>query len=154
MSFANSHVGRTGAGRYTSNLMEANYAVNCLDLPEPASLSAHEQQAESFAVTAPTWGPSSAWLALPCQYWSVKPKNTPAKITAEGSGPIVVVGTTRDPATPYDWSVRLNNQLAGSSLITFDGDGHTAYMRSNTCVNDAINAYYTDKTLPRDGLTC
>ncbi len=65
-----------------------------------------------------------------------------------------MVGTTRDPATPYDWSVRLNDQLANSALITFDGDGHTAYTRSNECVDDAIDNYYVKKKVPRDGLKC
>jgi pimeloyl-ACP methyl ester carboxylesterase len=65
-----------------------------------------------------------------------------------------VVGTTRDPATPYENSVRLHDQLANARLITYDGDGHTAYMRSNHCVNDAINDYFTEGKVPQDGLTC
>ena len=75
-------------------------------------------------------------------------------MTAEGADPIVVVGTTRDPATPYEWSVRLHEQLAQSSLITYDGDGHTAYTRSNDCVDEPIDEFYLEGTLPRDGLTC
>ena len=68
--------------------------------------------------------------------------------------PIVVIGTTRDPATPYEWSVRLRDQLADASLITFDGDGHTAYTRSNDCVDKAVDAYYLKGTVPEDGLSC
>jgi len=89
-----------------------------------------------------------------CGYWPIKTGNQPEKITAEGSGPIVVVGTTRDPATPYQWSARLDQQLANGVLITFDGDGHTAYTRSNECVDNAIDAYYVKKTVPQDGLKC
>ncbi len=66
----------------------------------------------------------------------------------------MVIGTTRDPATPYEWAVRLRDQLADASLITFDGDGHTAYTRSNKCVDGAVDAYYLKGTVPKDGLRC
>jgi hypothetical protein len=65
-----------------------------------------------------------------------------------------VVGTTRDPATPYEWSVRLRDQLSNASLLTFNGDGHTAYARSNKCIDNAINDYYTGGKVPRDGTKC
>ena len=61
-----------------------------------------------------------------------------------GRRALVVIGTTRDPATPYEWAVRLRDQLAKASLITFDGDGHTAYTRSNSCVDQAVDAYYLE----------
>jgi pimeloyl-ACP methyl ester carboxylesterase len=154
MSLANTYADRTDTGRYTGNIMEVIYAVNCLDKPDTANLKVYEKQAKEFTASAPTWGPFLAWSSLPCGYWPVKATGQTKKITAAGSGPIVVVGTTRDPATPYDWSVRLNNELANSSLITYNGDGHTAYTRSNACVDDAIDNYYVKKQVPRDGLKC
>ncbi|HEX5524578.1 MAG TPA: alpha/beta hydrolase [Pedococcus sp.] len=154
MQLADAYARRNAQGRYTGNIMEVIYAVNCLDKPDTADLSVYQTEAQDFTKTAPTWGPFLAWSSLPCGYWPIRSDNKPAKVSAQGSGPIVVVGTTRDPATPYEWSVRLNDQLANSSLITFDGDGHTAYTRSNKCVDDAIDAYYVKKTVPRDGLKC
>ena len=154
MALANTYADRTETGRYTGNIMEVIYAVNCLDKPDSPDVSVYEKQAQEFTASAPTWGPFLAWSSLPCGYWPIKSDNEPKKVAAEGSGPIVVVGTTRDPATPYEWSVRLNDQLANSSLITFDGDGHTAYTRSNECVDDAIDSYYVKKAVPRDGLKC
>lgn len=63
--------------------------------------------------------------------------------------------TTRDPATPYEWAVRLHEQLADSALITHEGDGHTAYMRQNDCVDKAVDQYWlTGKTPEGDALTC
>ena len=103
---------------------------------------------------APTWGPFLMWSSQPCGVWPVKATGTREKISAKGAPPIVVIGTTRDPATPYQWAVRLREQLADASLITFDGDGHTAYTRSNACVDDAVDAYYLKGTVPKDGLRC
>jgi pimeloyl-ACP methyl ester carboxylesterase len=154
MALANTYADRTDGGRYTGNIMEVIYAVNCLDKPDTPDVAVYEKQADQFTSSAPTWGPFLAWSGMVCGYWPIKTGNQPEKITAEGSGPIVVVGTTRDPATPYQWSARLDQQLANGVLITFDGDGHTAYTRSNECVDNAIDAYYVKKTVPQDGLKC
>jgi pimeloyl-ACP methyl ester carboxylesterase len=94
------------------------------------------------------------WSSLPCGFWPIEPTGEPKTVAAQGAAPIVVIGTTRDPATPYEWSVRLRDQLADASLITFDGDGHTAYTRSNDCVDKAVDAYYLKGTVPEDGLSC
>lgn len=156
MGLANRYADRSPGGTYSTNLMQAIYAVNCLDLPEPASLSEHEQLAAVAAKVAPTWGRYLAWSSLPCAHWTVKPEGDGVRrtISAQGSGPIVVVGTTRDPATPYEWAVRLRKQLSNAALITYDGDGHTAYTRSNSCVDSAIDAYFVQGTVPPDGLRC
>jgi pimeloyl-ACP methyl ester carboxylesterase len=154
MALANTYADRTDTGEYTGNIMEVIYAVNCLDKPDSPQVATYEKQATEFAASAPTWGPFLAWSSMPCGFWPIEATNEPKRISAEGSGPIVVVGTTRDPATPYQWSERLADQLAKGVLISYDGDGHTAYTRSNECVDDAIDAYYVRKTVPKDGLTC
>ncbi|HYN30585.1 MAG TPA: alpha/beta hydrolase [Dermatophilaceae bacterium] len=157
MQLAYQYADRRPGGGYTSNLMEVIYAVNCLDRPESSSVAEHAKEARESTATAPTWGPLLMWSTLPCGSWPVTDagsRQRPPPITAEGSGPIVVVGTTRDPATPYEWAVRLRDQLANASLLTYEGDGHTAYTRSNACVDDAIDAYYVKGTVPKDGLRC
>ena len=157
MGLANSYADRKPGGGYSGNIMEVIYAVNCLDKPESDSVEEHARAAEASRAEAPTWGPFLMWSSLACGSWPVKTERSsepPAKITAEGAPPIVVVGTTRDPATPYEWSVRLREQLAKASLITYDGDGHTAYTRSNDCVDEPIDTFYTKGTVPQDGLTC
>ena len=75
-------------------------------------------------------------------------------VHAEGAAPIVVVGTTRDPATPYRGAVHLAAQLASGVLVTRDGDGHTGYHVGNACVDGAVEDYLLDGTVPADGLTC
>ena len=154
MQLADQYADRNPGGTYSGNIMEAIYAVNCLDKPESSSIPEHERQAAAAEKEAPTWGRYLMWSSLPCGYWPVRPTGTPHEVHAPGADPIVVIGTTRDPATPYEWAVRLDDQLDSSALITYVGDGHTAYTRSNACVDDAVDAYYLDGTLPPDGLRC
>ncbi|HET9631330.1 MAG TPA: alpha/beta hydrolase [Terrabacter sp.] len=154
MQLADAYAERRPGGGYDGNLMESIYAVNCLDRPDSPNLSAYEKYAKDFSAKAPTWGANLAWGALPCGVWPVKSTDLPHKISAPGSNPIVVVGTTRDPATIYEWSKRLRDQLDNAVLVSFDGDGHTAYGRSNTCVDSAIDDYYVQGRVPKDGLRC
>ncbi|MEP7333355.1 MAG: alpha/beta hydrolase [Terracoccus sp.] len=154
MKLADQYAYRAPGGNYTNNLLEVIYAVNCLDRPDSPDLSTYEQYAKDFAQTAPTWGAFLAWGALPCGVWPVKGGEPPHTISAEGSNTIVVVGTTRDPATIYEWSKRLRDQLSNAVLISRDGDGHTAYRRGNACVDSAIDSYYVQGITPKDGLKC
>ena len=154
MALADAYASRRPGGGYDGNLMESIFAVNCLDRPDSPDLSAYEAYAKDFTAKAPTWGATLAWGALPCGVWPAKAAVGPHTVKAPGSDPIVVVGTTRDPATIYEWSVRLRDQLDNAVLVSFDGDGHTAYGRSNTCVDSAIDAYYVQGRVPKDGLKC
>ena len=154
MQLADQYADRNPGGQYAGNIMEVIYAVNCLDKADTSDLTERHRLAEESLKEAPTWGPFLMWSSQPCGVWPVKATGAPAKISAEGAPPIVVIGTTRDPATPYEWAVRLRDQLADASLITFDGDGHTAYTRSNGCVDGAVDAYYLKGTVPKDGLRC
>lgn len=155
MALANTYAQRTSSGAYAGNIMEVIYAVNCLDRPESTEIADFAAAADEAAERAPTWGRFIAWSSMACGFWPVEPVGGgPREITAAGSEPIIVVGTTRDPATPYEWSERLADQLENGVLVSFDGDGHTAYTRSNACVDTAIDAFYLDGTVPEDGLRC
>lgn len=154
MQLANQYADRNPGGQYAGNIMEVIYAVNCLDKPDGDDVAERAQLAQESVAEAPTWGPFLMWSSLPCGFWPVEPTGAPKTISAAGAAPIVVIGTTRDPATPYEWAVRLREQLADASLISFDGDGHTAYTRSNGCVDDAVDAFYLKGTVPKDGLSC
>ena len=139
---------------YTDNSAEAIYAINCLD--DPYSIDAGQVPAEyaDFEEVSPTFGRVFAWGLTGCRGIQVRSTEKPLDIRGEGAAPIVVTGTTRDPATPYAWAVALAEQLDSGVLITRDGDGHTAYNAGNDCVDEAIEAYLIDGTVPDDGLSC
>jgi pimeloyl-ACP methyl ester carboxylesterase len=148
---------RGADGHYTSNQNTVIYAVNCLDRPYRGTsnpVTEAQRDVKAFTKQAPTWGAFLAWSELPCAYWPVKPKGGPGAIQAQGSGPIVVVGTTRDPATPYAWAQGLAKQLANGHLLTYEGDGHTAYRRGSRCIDKAVDAYLLRGDVPKDGLRC
>lgn len=154
MVLADAYARRDRNGAYQGNLLQAISAVNCLDRPQSHTLGDYERKDQDFSKVAPTWGPFLAWGSSACADWPVPPTGKPHKVTAAGSGPILVVGTTRDPATPYQWSVRLAKELDNGHLLTFNGDGHTAYMRSNACLDDAVDGYLLHDSVPAEGTTC
>ncbi|GAB3587868.1 alpha/beta hydrolase [Calidifontibacter terrae] len=153
MGMANLYSDRSADGSYANNSMQAFYAVSCLDRGASSDLSSYERDSASFSKQAPTWGPMLAWGSLVCGEWSMPATGKAEKISAAGSQPILVVGTTRDPATPYRFSQQLAKELSNARLLTFNGDGHTAYGQSE-CVNSAVDDYFGAGTLPAVGKTC
>jgi len=140
-------------GVYTNNQTEAFRAYNCMDYPAGSTdeelAAAMATLTEQAPTVAPYWfGPD------PCSVWPYPPTGVREAITAEGAAPIVVVGTTNDPATPYEWSVSLADQLSSGVLVTRVGEGHTGYNKGNACVDSAIETYLLDGTPPQDGLRC
>ena len=91
---------------------------------------------------------------MPCSGWPAPAQGDPAPVTAEGSQPVLVVGTTRDPATPYEWAQALADELDAGHLLTYVGDGHTAYRRGSECIDDAVDAYLLDGKTPAAGTRC
>ena len=154
MALGNKYAHRTNRGTYQDNMLQVIFPVNCLDRSESSDLAHYESDAQALSIKAPTWGPFLAWGSMPCGFWPIPANNAPKEITAAGSGPIVVVGNTRDPATPYKWAQAVASTLENGHLITYDGDGHAAYNRSNSCVNDAVDAYLLAGKVPPAGLRC
>ncbi|MEV4441383.1 alpha/beta hydrolase [Streptomyces sp. NPDC049577] len=154
LKLSDAYYERDGRGHYT-NLMAANSAVNCLDLPPAFTGAAGVRRAlPDFVKASPALGTSFAWSALSCAYWPVPAVGRPHRIPARGAAPILVVGTTRDPATPYPWARGLASQLSSGRLLTYDGDGHTAYTRGSSCIDTAINSYLLTDHAPPASQRC
>jgi pimeloyl-ACP methyl ester carboxylesterase len=153
LRLADTYTDRRPGGRYSSETA-ALYAVGCLDSAAPRGIAEVEALAARAAQVAPTFGASSVWLGLPCTLWPVSAQGDARRIRADGAPPILVVGTTHDPATPYSWAEALARGLGRGRLLTFDGDGHTAYGRGSECVDRAVERYLLTGDLPPEGTRC
>jgi pimeloyl-ACP methyl ester carboxylesterase len=144
---------RDPGGVYGDNSQEAFYAVTCLDR-QPAADGDPAQRAQRFADAAPVFGPALAWSDAVCSRWPQPPVGEPAAITAAGAAPILVVSTQYDPATPYAWGAALAQRLESAALVSSNADGHTGYRSGSTCVDDAVDAYLLDGTVPATDPRC
>lgn len=145
---------RDADGHYPNNGTYSITAVNCLDHPAVEDQTWMATEEKRLSQKDPTFGPTLGYSGMACAAWPDGPVRKPAPIHAKGSGPIVVVGTVYDPATPYPWAQALAEQLDNGHLITWKGEGHTAYGRSGGCIEKAADAYLLQGTVPQDGLTC
>lgn len=144
---------RKADGTYSNLFNGAFHSAYCLDFPVPTDIAAYDQLGPVFAKASALFGPWSQYSNLQCAYWPVKPKNGQGPLTVQGAPPILLVGGTNDPATPYAESQSVNRQIAGSILLTRQGNGHTSY-DSSSCVHAAEDAYLIDLTLPAAGMVC
>jgi pimeloyl-ACP methyl ester carboxylesterase len=148
LAFADLYYGREQDGTYRDNSTEAFRAVNCLDFAyddDPAKMRA---DAAELAEAAPIIGPYFGYGDIGCAQWPYSSTAERGPIAAEGAPPIMVVGTTGDPATPYQWAEALADQLDSGFLVSYDGEGHTAYNKSNDCIDDAVEDFLIDGTVP------
>ncbi len=149
---ADPYRGRKPNGAY-SNQQDAYTANTCLDFPAPTDVVSYTAWATQFKASAPHFAQLIAYNDLPCAFWPVPAERTPKRVSATGAPPIVVVGSTGDPATPYPWAVALAKELDSGVLVTRKGDGHTGYQAS-PCVLGAVDSYLLDLKVPTAGPTC
>jgi pimeloyl-ACP methyl ester carboxylesterase len=152
LQFSDIYLARHADGSY-DNENDANYAINCLDRPVPKDVSAYDALATSYDAASPILGPAEQYSNLVCAYWPVAAKGAVGPLTYTGTAPILLVGGTDDPATPYAWAQAANQQIAGSVLLTRQGNGHVSYDKSQ-CAAQAEDNYLINLTLPAAGTVC
>jgi pimeloyl-ACP methyl ester carboxylesterase len=150
-SLTDSYRGRLENGTF-SNQLDANITINCADTDEEIETDEVRALAAEWDAEYPLFGAGAASGLYTCTPWEADRTPLPDR-DAEGSAPILVVGTAGDPVTPLPGAVDLAEQLTAGVLLTWQGQGHTAYPK-NPCVNDAVNRYLIDLAVPLDGLTC
>ncbi|MEU4578334.1 alpha/beta hydrolase [Nonomuraea sp. NPDC023979] len=151
LTLADSYTGRKDDGTY-STMMTSLQAINCVDSaerPTKAETAAiNEKVSKIFPILAAD-GASSA-----CAHWPVEGTDDAKRIDATGSAPIMVIGGKGDPATPYQWAVSLTEKLKTGVLVTYEGEGHGAYLSGSTCITRAVDSYLLKGTMPGSGTTC
>ena len=141
---------RTGYG----NIADSNAAVNCVDVVSPHGAAGFVALAERLAETSPRFGRLAGYSSLVCGFWPVPSTGLLTPVVARGSAPILVIGTTRDPATPYVWAQSAARNLDHATLLTYDSDGHTAYLTGNTCIRRFVDRYLLTTEVPPSGSRC
>jgi pimeloyl-ACP methyl ester carboxylesterase len=150
-SLADSYAGRIDDETY-SNLFDANIAINCADTDEAIEEQEIRDLAAEWDAQYPLFGAGSAVGLYTCTTWDAERTPLPER-DAEGSDPILVVGNTGDPVTPLPGAEDMAEQLDSGVLLVWQGDGHTAYPKTD-CITAAVDAYLIDLTTPTDGQTC
>lgn len=145
---------RNPDGTYTNFVNGAFAGTQCIDsFRAPRTEIAPEDPiAPAIAKASPFFGPLLEWDGIYCAFWPELPKPY-RQLTVKGTPPILLVGATNDPATPYVWAQGVHNEIAGSVLLTRIGNGHTSYGFSS-CIDAAEDAYLFSLTLPPPGTTC
>ena len=157
---ADAYNGRNTDGTYTNNENDANIVIECLDWQQSKSNDQIRASAAAYTKAAPVFGPYVAFSGITCNMLNkaigrtqINTDQNSAQIKNTAT-PVLVIGTTQDPATPYAWAKRLSGYIAGSHLITLKGEGHTGYGRGSACTDDAVDKYLTTGTSPTKNLIC
>ncbi len=154
LALSDAYFERRSDGSFANNSGQVIYAVNCLDEADAPDARETAELIDRFRTVSPVFGAALGWGVMACHDWPIEATHPQRAVRAEGAPPILVVGTTRDPATPYAWSEAMASQLESGVLLTREGDGHTAYTSGNECITDAVDAYLRDGTVPKDGTVC
>jgi pimeloyl-ACP methyl ester carboxylesterase len=151
LSLSDGYTKRDSDGTY-SNLFDANTTISCNDTPAGPTDALVKATATTWAADYPMFGVWGAMSLFSCQNWQPV-RHVPPLPSATGSNPILVIGTAHDPATPYTGAANLAKTLTTGVLLTWDGEGHTAYTKT-ACIDEKVDAYLVDETLPDAGTTC
>ncbi|AXK31551.1 alpha/beta hydrolase [Streptomyces armeniacus] len=147
--------GRDAGGRYDT-LQASLLAIGCADERQRYGPDDVRTALPRFRDASPVFGPTSAWALSACDGWPVDGRWNSPDVSAEGAAPVLLVGTTGDPATPYGGTRRMKDRLgAGVGVeLTYRGEGHGAYESGDRCVRGTVDAYLLRGKVPEDGKSC
>ncbi|GEL95301.1 alpha/beta hydrolase [Cellulomonas composti] len=154
LMLSDAYTDRQTDGTYASNSLPAFWSISCLDGRPSSDPATMASEAERILADAPTLGESFAFGGVVCAQWPAPEIGGLDDYSAAGAPPILVIGTTNDPATPYKNAQALADLLDSGTLLTFEGEGHTAYGRSNDCITDNVDAFLLEGTVPAEGTVC
>jgi pimeloyl-ACP methyl ester carboxylesterase len=136
--------------------LEQSFAVSCADSADPHQPRDYAAAARLANARAGGFGLFWAWNEEPCALWprAAGQDRYAGPWNRRTASPILVIGVTGDPATPYQGSVAMSRDLARARLLTVDGFGHTEFANPSTCATNAEIDYLTAGTLPPAGTVC
>ncbi len=146
-----SYFQRQADGTY-GNELEAFQTITCADTIDRASVDDENALVTEYRSVAPRLVPEGSLGSYFCTFFPA-PVDPRVSITGDGAGPIVVIGTTGDPATPLASTEAMANALEDGRLVIVEADQHTGY-GVNRCVVDVVNDYLIDLVPPDSGTEC
>ncbi|MEV7519600.1 alpha/beta hydrolase [Streptomyces sp. NPDC091371] len=155
MALSDALNGRNEHGQY-SNIGAANSAINCADSKDRYTLEQTKAKLPDFRSASPVFGDFLGWAMMGCTDWPVAGAWETPDVSAPGAAPILVIGNTGDPATPYEGARKMAERLGkGVGVeLTYKGEGHGAYNSGDTCVQDKVNTYLLEGKPPASGAVC
>ncbi|MER5300895.1 alpha/beta fold hydrolase [Streptomyces lasiicapitis] len=155
MVLSDSMNGRNEDGEY-SNIQAANVAINCADDKPRYTADDVESKLPEFREASPLFGDYLAWGMVNCTDWAVDGQADHPDVSAAGAAPVLVIGNTGDPATPYEGARKMVDALGkGVGVeLTYKGQGHGAYDSKNKCVRGAVDGYLLNGTVPKANTIC
>jgi len=147
---------QTGPDTYGSNGASAFPAIGCWDQPAPPGPDGLRAAARTWATTAkvPEIARALAWGNASCALWFGHSPVLPGPATSTTTAPVLLIGTTFDPATPYWWARDVHKHMPTSTLLTYYGDGHTAFGNGSTCIDRAVTTYLVRGVMPAPDTVC
>ncbi|MYW67385.1 alpha/beta fold hydrolase [Streptomyces sp. SID8379] len=156
LALADAYNDRDTNGRYGTTT-HSQRAISCLDDKARPSVARAKALMARFRGISPVFGEGMAWdTAGWCHDWPVPGQWENPDVSAPDAAPVLVVGNTGDPATPYEGARRMADEL-GTGVgveLTWKGEGHGAYGSGSSCVDTTVNAYLLEGRIPRDGKVC
>lgn len=141
-------------GKFENNALDAFIAINGADYPVEGTQKEWDQRGQKLVRDFPLMGSSMAYgeYALAAWPWESTAKREKVKIV--GAQPILLVGNTDDPATPYEMAQSVHRQIPNSRLVTWKSYSHTAYGLGSECVAETVDKYLVGGVLPDSDVTC
>ncbi|WP_030419110.1 alpha/beta hydrolase [Streptomyces sp. NRRL F-5065] len=156
LALADGYNERDDSGGYGTTT-HSQRVISCLDAKQRPTLEETRKLLPRFEEISPVFGAFLGWdTAGWCHDWPVPGQHETPEVSAPGADPILVVGNTGDPATPYEGARRMADELGQDVgvLLTWKGEGHGAYGSGSDCVDSAIDGYLLKGTVPEDGTVC
>ena len=154
LELADRYNNRDSSGNYYSNQNDISIMITCLDWKENRTVDQMVSEQAIFKSKSSVFGPYLSFAALPCRYWKAKPKLLTFDLSKTITKPILIIGVTEDPATPYKWAQTLSKSFHNAELLTLKGEGHTGHNRGNKCVDSVVDSYFLTGKIPSKSLIC
>lgn len=154
LTIADDYNNRDSSGHYFNNQNDIGIMINCLDWDTRSTYEELTKDVPNFVKASETFGRYIAYGTLPCTYWKAPPLQPKLPLKNIRSTKFLIIGVTKDPATPYVWAQNLAKEFPDSVLLTLDGEGHTGHNRGVKCIDTKVDAYFLRGELPKTGISC